>query len=97
MGGLVAVTDGLSLGEAVPAVNRAVAARFKRHFRVLAALGADRREELARTTVAAAFAALGLTGLTAGGATLRVGVALLREELLVLRGVGELLPAVSAC
>ncbi len=82
--------------EAVTAVDRPVSARLKRHFRVLAALCADCREELLGPAAVAALAALRLASLAAVGAAFRVRVALLREKLLVIRGVGKTLPTVSA-
>ena len=96
-GWLVITASRLPLREAVAAVDRPVPARLKRHFRVLAALCADCWEELlGPAAIASAFTTLGLTSLAAVGTTFRVRVTLLREELLVIRGVGKALPAVSA-
>src|SRR5579884_73512 len=93
--------------EAARAVDRLVAARLERHRRGPAALGADRREHLARAAAVAGAAAVAIVGRAttalrlARRAALRaapglVHVALLSEELLLALGEDELVPTISA-
>src|SRR5215469_7359452 len=64
-------------GEAIPAIDRFVAARIERHFRHAAAVAARRREHLTRTAGALAAAAAGahlLARLTAIRTAVRFGL-----------------------
>jgi hypothetical protein len=77
--------------EALAAVDRSAFTGFKRYFRILATLGANRGEHLACAVAAAAgTVSLGLPCLTAGRASLGfIGVAFGLEELLFLSSEGE--------
>jgi hypothetical protein len=86
-------------GEAIPAVNRLVAARLKRDFCLFAALSAGSGKHLAGSPIAVAAAAaaasaitesLGSAGRTARRATLGlIGEAFGSEELLLFSREGE--------
>ena len=94
----VAASSRLALGETVSTVDRPVPARLERDFGVLSALGADRWVHLSSsTTVAATFTPFRFARLAARWAALGLSVALHGEELLVIRGEGKRLRAVSTC
>jgi len=79
---------------AIAAIDRSVAARFKRYFGVLATSGALHREHLPRTT--GSTIAVGFPCLAACGTAFRlVGVAFSLEELLFVRAKGERCAAIG--
>jgi hypothetical protein len=75
--------------EALAAIDRSAFTGFKRYFCILATLGTNCGEHLARP-IAAGTVSLCLPGLSAGGASLGlIGVAFGLEELLLLGTEGE--------
>jgi len=82
---------------AIPAIDRAIASRLKRHGRGLAAAGTDDRRSLSRSrTVTGTPSLVVLFGLTTRLTALRCRKTAFLKKRLICSGEGEVLPAVAA-
>src|ERR1017187_9018391 len=81
---------------AIPAKDRAIATRFKRHCCRLAATRTNHRCSLCRSRTVAGAPLIVLLCLTAILATLRGRITTFLKERLISSGEGEVLPAIAA-
>ena len=82
---------------AIPAIDRAVAARLKRYSRGLATTRTNHRRSLSRSrTVTGTPSLIVLFGLTTRLATFRCRITAFLKERLICSGEGKVLPAVAA-